>query len=182
MTSPARRPVPAAIAEGWSVPIEMPHHDGTVTRSKRWKPVGWLSLNNLPDTVTKRIYHNKAKQAWLLAAVAALRRARIPRDLGRVYVEIEFRFTEDHQQEPSNYELTVKPIIDAFKPERSGIRYNPGKRRREPFVDHGYGLVPDDKQRYVVRGPELPIGPYLGRKNPIKGMVILHIKPLPPES
>lgn len=181
MSAPARRPAPATIAEGWRIEIPMPDHGPDAPARLRGKPVGWLNLNKLTGGVRANQDRWWAKKAWRLAAYLAYQQARLPRGLPCVYIEVEFRFPDRTHRDPSNYELTVKPIIDALQPEKSGVRYNPAKKRRLPFVDKGWGVIPGDDPRYVVRGPELAIGEPLGRTNPVKGMVILHIKPFPME-
>ncbi len=145
----------------------------------RGKPVGWLNLNDVGGGVRAAIGRDKQKKEWRLAAKLAYQHHRLPRGLERIFVTIEFRFPDKLHRDPSNYELTVKPCIDALQPEKSGIRYNPGLRRQAPFVEHGWGVVAGDDPRFVVRGPEMAVGEPLGRRNPIKGMVIVHIKPLP---
>jgi hypothetical protein len=180
MTEPAGRRAPTVLAEGWRIEIPMPVHGPDAPSRLRGKPVGWLSLNKLAGGVRAAQDRWWVKKAWRLAACLAYQRHRLPRGLPRIYIEVEFRFSDRTRRDPSNLELTVKPIVDALQPERSGIRYNPAKKRREPFVDKGWGVIPGDDPRYVVRGAEMEIGEPLGRTNPIKGMVILHIKPLPP--
>lgn len=175
MSAPAHRPTPHPLAEGWRVEIPMPvFPDGR----QRGEPVGWLNLNKLTGGVRGAQQRWRVKKQWREAAYAAYRAHRLPRGLDRIYLQVEFRFPDKVRRDPANYELTIKPIIDALQPERCGVRYNPAKKRREPFVDKGWGVVPGDDPRYVVRGPELAIGEPLGRGNPIKGMVILHITPM----
>jgi hypothetical protein len=155
------------------------HHEGP----DAGQLVGWLSLNKLPVGAKAHARHWRARRAWRLAGKLAYQRARLPRGLDRVYVEVEFRFARRQRRlNPSNFELTVKPIIDALQPEVTGMRRNPKTKKLVPFVDYGWGVIPEDTQQHVVRGPEMAIGEPLGPKNPIKGMVILHIKPLPPEA
>lgn len=178
MTAPVDRRAPTAADEdGWlRVEILMPVFDAG---KRAWKPVGWLSMNNLPSTATEKIWWDKAKAAWRRAAYNAYLKAHVPVDCGRIEVRIEFRFTEERGQEPSNYELTVKPIIDALQPlKQYRQRTKTGHRL---VIELGVGVIPRDDQRHLVRGPELPKGPPLGKKNRIKGMVIVHIKPLPAE-
>jgi len=85
------------------------------------------------------------------------------------------------RRDPSNYELTVKRCIDALQPMRSYVRKHSKTKKPELVIELGVGVVEGDDPRYVVRGPEMPVGLPLGTKNPVKGMVILHIYPLPPE-
>jgi hypothetical protein len=178
MTVPARRPAPAPVAEGWRVPIDMPVHD---SGRNRGKPVGWLSLNNVAGGAAGAIARWRASKAWRAAAYNALTKAMVPVGLGRVYIEVELRFPDRLHRDPANFEPTVKPCIDSLQSMRRYVRKHPKTGRDELVIELGRGVVPGDDPRYVVRGPELPVGEPLGRANPIKGMVILHIRPLPPE-
>lgn len=173
---PAFRPAPSLLAEGWRVEIPMPvFPDG----KDRGKPVGWLNLNAIGTGARGAIKINKAKKQWRIAAALAYKKHRVPQNLGAIYVLVGFRFSDRRHRDPSNYELTIKPVIDALQPQKSGIRYNPALKKQAPFVDHGWGVVPGDDPRFVTRGPELQVGDPLGTKNPVKGMVIVHIFPMP---
>lgn len=176
MTAPAGRRAAAITASEWRVEIEMPVH---VDGRDRGKPVGWLTLNKIQGGVWGAIGRWRAAKAWRIAAYDAYKRAKLPRGLRCVYVEVEFRFPDRTRRDLPNFELTVKPVIDALQPEKSGMRYNPHLKRKAPFVDKGWGVIPGDDRRYLIRGPELPPGEPLGRQNPIKGMIILHITHLP---
>lgn len=145
-----------------------------------FKPVGWLSLNDRPGGRGAAIAAWRAKTAWRTAAYNALLRRRLPTGLARIYVQVEFRFPDRLHRDPSNFEPTVKPIIDALQTTRQYHRKKRGGGL-ELVVEPGIGMVLGDDPRYLVRGPELPVGEPLGRANPIKGVVILHIVPLPPE-
>lgn len=171
-------PAPAAIAEGWRVEIPMPlFFDGR----DRGKPVGWLNLNSTGGGVRADIRANKVKKTWRLAARDAYRQHRVPQGLDRIYVQIELRFpTRNKNRNISNYEWTFKPIIDALQVERTKMGWNPVKKRKEPMVDYGHGVILDDSEQYLVRGPYLPEGEPLGTKSPIKGMAVVYITPMPP--
>lgn len=188
MTAPARPPAPVALAEGWTVTIDMPVRDFG-RRADQGKPVGWLTLNRPPVSVRDKIDKDRIGDAWQRAAYRALERRRIPRDLGRIYLTVQYRFTERHGQEPSNFESTLKHVIDALRPTKTRVqktRVSQGRGRPplwvpKQVVEAGWGVIVDDKPEYLVRGPELPPGPYLGRNSPVKGQIILHIQPFPPE-
>lgn len=178
MTRPATQADPTVLGEDWiRVEIPMPVFDDG---PRQWQPVGWLNSNNLPDTVRKKIIWDEAKALWRRAAYNAYVRARVPTGVDRIEVRIEFRFLENHDQEPSNYEFTVKPIIDALQP----LKSYPQKKRKggtRLVIELGAGVIPRDSQRHLVRGPELPVGAPLGKNSRVKGMVIVHIRPLPVE-
>ncbi len=182
MTSPDLHSPPIDTADSWRVEIPMPVHGPDAPAALRGEPAGWLSLNNLPVGTKSISRFWRAKKAWRLAARDAYRRHRVPQGLDRIYLVVEFRFpVRNKNLNPSNYEPTVKPIIDALQPEKTGMRRNPKTKKLAPFVDYGWGVVPDDAQRHVVRGPELLVGEPLGRTSPIKGMVIITITPFPKE-
>ena len=163
----------------WRVEVPMPVHvDGRLAG----KPVGWLNLNDLGVGSRAALARWKAKKAWRVAATDALRRARVPQGLARIGLTVEFRFRDRIRRDPGNYELTVKPVVDALQPQVTGMRRNPRTKVLAPFVDHGHGVIPGDDPRYLVRGEELAVGVPLGRKNPVQGMVVLHIVDLSQES
>lgn len=179
MTAVAGQQLHVVYAAGWSVPIPMPRftdgpHEGEF--------VGWLNKNKPPMNSRERAWKWRAIKDWRLAAKLAYRAAGIPPDLmlPRVLFQHELRFSTNSGQETPNYEPTIAPIVDALQPETSGLHTNPKTKARVPFVDYGWGVIPRDNFRHIMRGEELPIGPTLGRKNPVKGLVIVHLKPIPP--
>jgi hypothetical protein len=115
------------------------------------------------------------------AAAAAYERAALPKGLGRIYVEVVFRFPDLIRRDPDNYSATVKPTIDALQPRKVRHVQNKKTGKLEIRVDAGWGVIPADDPRYVVRGPEQPVGEPLGRDNPCKGVITVRIVPLPPE-
>ncbi len=155
-------------------------------------PVGWQSLNKLPRGVWTRKNKNGspaatlgqvewdlARKEWRTAAYSALIVAKVPRHLGRVELSIELRFPDMKERDPGNFEPTVKPCIDACGPQRRYV----SKAKKKDFgvvVELGRGIIPTDAPRCLVR-PNATIGEPLGRNNPIKGMVIMTIRPLPLE-
>lgn len=178
MTTTADRPAPAALAEvdGWiRVEIPMPVFD---SGSRQWQPVGWLSLNNLPERARDRIWWDKAKALWRRAAYNAYLKARVPTGLNRIEVRVQFRFAEEHGQEPPNYEPTVKPIIDALQKQKQYRRRTRSGAWRL-VVEMGVGVVPTDGRQHLRRGAELPVGEPLGKDHRIQGMVIVYIRRLP---
>ncbi len=176
---------PGAGAAGvWRVEIVMPCWD---TGKHRGEPVGWLSMNNLPDDRWAKIKWGKAKKLWRLAAFEAIVAARVPRHLPRIHLDVEIRTPINNIKDPANLELTLKPIIDALGPERiyeqkvmKTVRY--GRQTvtvptRRTVAEIGRGVIPGDDPRYLQRS-ETTFGRSLGRKNPIKGVVILTIRKL----
>lgn len=181
MTRPASRPAtvdtdPSA-GKVWTVVVDMPvFGDG----KKVGQPVGWQSLNNVPQSRLASINWGKAKKQWRLAAYNAIVAAGIPQRLGRIQVGIELRFTETRADRNSeNYEQTIKPVIDALA---KGAVYNTTYRGKPKLVVAlGRHVVEGDDPRYLVRGHPT-IGKPLGRKSPVRGQVILTIKQIPTEA
>lgn len=156
--------VPAS-GDGWTVVIDMPLFGE------------WLNLNTIHQMHWGRRW--SGQRAWRKAAYDALSRKRLPKGLGRVRVQVELRFTDRRVRDVSNFEPTLKPIIDALQPQKVTTSTDK-KGRKRTVVELGVGLIPGDDKRYLDR-PEAIIGEPLGRKNPVKGQVILHITPLQEE-
>lgn len=164
MTVPPANPAPAG--EGWRVEIAMPF-------TRKGLPVGWLTLNrHLHRQVEARI-----AREWRLAAVQAFQVHRVPRDLGRIYVQEEVRTIIRNDKDPGNWEPTLKPCIDALTPGRTYA----SRRARKGWVhEPGWGVIPADDPAHRV-SPRPIFGEPLGRNSRVRGMVVLHIYPLPPE-
>jgi hypothetical protein len=191
MSVPADRSDTGVIAPTWQVVVDMPvFPDG----KDAGKPVGWLSLNNLPKSLRDQIRKNKAAKLWRVAAYNALVKARVPQHLGRISVTIELRFTtRQTRRNAANYELTIKPVIDALGPLNVyHRRKNTGRGAKntvvktatdptEMVVELGRDVVPDDDTRYLIRPGEPLIGEPLGRGSRVTGQVILTIRQIPPE-
>lgn len=151
---------------------------------RKGRPVGWLSLNNRGHWSRR----HRVTKAWRTAACEAYKRHRLPRGLDHVYVEVEYRFPDRLTRDPSNFEGTAKPVIDALQPYKTTVvrDKDTGKPKVkngkiETKEEPGWGVVAGDDPRYVTRGPEMPVGEPLGRANPVKGLVIITVKPLPPQ-
>jgi hypothetical protein len=178
MTETASRPDPAATDRTWTVVVNMPVHG---TGKKAGQPVGWQSLNNLPSGVPDKIWWDKAKKAWRLAAYSAIVNAGVPQHLGRIEVGIELRFTETRDdRNAENFEYTIKPIIDALTKQRTYTVVI--KNKPKLVIELGRHIVPGDDERYLVRAGRVTIGPPLGRKSKVRGQVILTIRQLPQET
>jgi hypothetical protein len=178
MTTTADRPAPAALTEqdGWTrVEIPMPVFD---SGRRQWQPVGWLSLNKLPKRAQDSIWWDKAKTLWRRAAYNAYLKARVPTGLNRIEVRVQFRFAEENGQEPSNYEPTIKPIIDALQKQKQ-YRQRTRSGAWRLVVELGVGVIPTDGRKHLRRGPEMPVGDLLGKDNRVPGMVIVYIRPIP---
>lgn len=189
MSAPASRPEPATPSTGWRVEVVMPTF--SEGRFAGW-PVGWQSLNRLPTGVRCRkrkdggpasplgkIEWDAARREWRQAAYAAVIAAGVPRHLGRIEVTVELRFPDASERDPGNFEPTIKPCIDALGPQRV-YRSAAKKKDYGLVVELGRGIIETDAPRCLVR-PNAVIGEPLGRANPIKGMVILHVRQLPLE-
>lgn len=157
--------VPAS-GEGWTVVIDKPFG------------VEWLNLNTVHKWHWRRRWDSQ--RAWRKAAHGALSRKRLPKGLGRIRVEVELRFPDRITRDASNYQPTIKPIIDALQPQK--VTWSEKKNgKKEPVVHLGVGLIPGDDKRYIDQ-PEPTIGEPLGRNNHLKGQVILRITPLQKEA
>ncbi len=175
MTSPAPHGPLIAVADGWRVEIPMPTGRGGT-------PVGWLSLNDRGHWSRR----HKVTKACRAAARDASCANRLPRGLDHVHVQVEFRFPDRRRRDPSNFEGTAKPVIDALQPPKTTIirdkasgrpKVRNGKIQKQEEV--GWGVVPGDDPRYITRGAEMPVGEPLGRTSPTTGMVIITITPFP---
>lgn len=126
------------------------------TTPQQWRiiiptpPEGFLSLNKVNRghwSVSRRI-----ARAWRTAAYQAAQIHRLPTGLARVRIEVVLRFPDRRLRDASNYESTVKPIVDGLGPRRV-YRDKHGKLH----VDLGYGLIPGDDARYLDK-PATVIG------------------------
>jgi hypothetical protein len=151
-------------------------------------PIGadWLSLNRPSRHKYEDIKRNALKKNLRRLAFDALAAARIPQELGRIQVLVELRFVDRRVRDVSNFEPTIKPIIDALQPTRRYMRKTKkrvGNRQvevEELVTEWGWGLIEGDDKRYLDR-PEAIIGEPIGRGTGRKGVVVLHITALQPE-
>jgi hypothetical protein len=164
----AVQPAEGASAAGWTIEIQMPVRAG--------RPVGWLTLNNIKKMPWRRRY--AIEQAWRKAAYDAFVQAGLPAGLGRIQLTIQFRFADLVQRDRDNQELTIKHLIDALKPLKKKVKTDK-RGRSKVSVEWGVGAVADDSPRYIQRTADLPHGTPLGRKNPVRGIVVFHIVQLP---
>lgn len=167
MSAPLPRQPASPLIQGWRIEVPMPG-------CKIGHPVGWLSQNRPATSAREGIRHSKVRKAWRLASFNACQR--VPTGLGRIHVTVELRFPDKIRRDPPNFEPTIKPVIDALSP-MSHYVIQKGKRKGERVELVGRGVIPDDNPKFLARG-ETIIGEPLGRTNPIKGIVILHILPL----
>jgi hypothetical protein len=151
-------------------------------------PIGadWLSLNRPPRHKYDEIKHNALKANLRRLTFEALRDANVQQELGRIRVQVELRFATQRTRDVSNFEPTLKPMIDALQPTR---RYKRVKKKKigkrtvpveEVVTELGWGVIAGDDQRYLER-PEPVIGELIGRGTGRKGIVIFHITALVPE-
>ncbi len=181
MSDPADRPTPTTIDREWRVVVGMPvFGDG----AKAGRPVGWQSLNKLPTGVRQKIEWDKAKKLWRAAAYIAINAAGVPQHLGRIEVDVELRFTTSQAARNfTNFEYSIKPVIDALGPLESYTRTIrvKGQLREQLVVNPGRHIVDGDDERYVIRG-RTTIGEPLGRNSRHQGQIILTIRQLPTDS
>lgn len=96
-------------------------------------------------------------KAWRTAAFNAATIARLPKGLSRVRIDVVLRFRDRRTRDTENYATTIKPIIDGLGPQRVYASKTAGT-----VVELGYGLIPGDDERYLVK-PEAKIGPPLSK-------------------
>jgi hypothetical protein len=150
-------------------------------------PIGadWLSLNKMPRHKGDHIRRNALIKNLRRIAFDQIRAARVPQKLGRIRVQVELRFVDRRVRDASNFEPTIKPIIDAVQPTRQydrTVRKRIGNRLEkvtEKVTEWGAGLVDGDDRRYLER-PEPTIGEPIGAGTGRKGTVVLHITALQP--
>jgi hypothetical protein len=151
-------------------------------------PIGadWMNLNKPPRHRGEQIRRNALKKNLRRLAFDALADAHVQQELGRVRVQVELRFVDRRTRDVSNFEPTIKPIIDALQPTRKYRREVTTKiggrtvKVPEIVTEWGWGVIAGDDRRYLDR-PEPIIGEPIGRGTGRKGVVILHITPLVPE-
>lgn len=117
-------------------------------------PCAWLTANKVYSTYST---YKRAElvRTWRAATKQYATQARLPQGLRRVRIDIMARFQgAGPVRDTRNLEPTIKAVIDGLGPQR--VRTVQGVRHVSP----GYGLVPDDSDRYVVMG-ETVIGPKL---------------------
>jgi hypothetical protein len=150
-------------------------------------PVGadWMSLNRPARHTGEQVKRNALKKNLRRLTFEALRDARIPQELGRVRVLVELRFVDRRVRDVSNFEPTLKPMIDALQPTRRYVRTTKKKlggqtvTGEEQVTEWGWGVVEGDDRRYLER-PEPIIGEPIGRGTGRKGVVVFHITALEP--
>ncbi len=162
----------------WTVVVNMPVWGG---RGKNaWTPVGWQSLNNLPDNRFAKMKWSKAKKRWRVAAYSAIVNARVPQHLGRIEVDIELRFTTNQtSRNAENFEQTIKPVIDALGQQRIYNVTDKKTGKEKQVIEVGWNVVDGDDERYLVRAGRVRIGPKLERGHKAAGQVILTIRRIP---
>jgi hypothetical protein len=151
-------------------------------------PVGadWISLNKPSRHKYDDMKRNALRQNLRRLTFEALRDAGVQQELGRIRVQVELRFVDRRIRDVSNFEPTLKPMIDALQPTRRYTRTTKKKignrtvLAKEQVVEWGWGVIAGDDRRYLER-PEPVIGEPLGRGTGRKGIVIFHITALVPE-
>lgn len=94
-------------------------------------------------------------------------RAKLPRGLDRVRVDIELRFPRAAVRDATNYHpLVAKPCLDSLSRARR-YQITRGSRAGTWVVEPGYGLIPDDNPKahlHCEDCPHLRISAALGPK------------------
>ncbi|MEV0646043.1 hypothetical protein AB0I28_12335 [Phytomonospora sp. NPDC050363] len=103
-------------------------------------------------------------KAWRSSAFLLARVNHLPQGLERIRVDAVLYFTTARDRDTSNYELTLKPIVDALGPDKS--RVSKDKQGRLKRVEApGWGVIPNDTPKHLS-GPhivldEIPLGDVL---------------------
>jgi hypothetical protein len=169
-------PAAAAAAADWVVEVRMP---GVRVGRNPGSSVGWLCSNDdHPAGRNARWYYARRLQianAWRHATIQALTDAGVPTGLTcPVEVRVGFRFhtARSNRRDLPNLEPTLKSIIDALNPTKRQVQ------KGKLITIHGRGVIADDHQKYLLRGPEVLIGEPLGIDSHCGGMVILYLRRL----
>lgn len=101
-------------------------------------------------------------KTWREAVYTHARAAALPVGLVRVRIDIELRFPTGGRRDASNYYTAMKPVVDAFGPERRQV-VTKGPRAGTTVVEVGHGLIPDDTAEYLD-GPYVRLGPVAADK------------------
>lgn len=154
---PEQFPTPTATDPLWRVEIPMPaltcRHRGCVVSCGAGSPAGWSDMNTTSrGGVRASIKGTQVKAAWRRAAYTAFTAARIPPQ-DRVYLQFQ---TRGWKGDAHNLGLTVKPVVDALGPMRVQYPVDPRTDQVREVVYWGAGVVPDDTDRYVLYGAQLP--------------------------
>lgn len=170
---------------GWVVQIPMPRwgYRDSVPSKLFGKPVGWLTTNNMAGTRAGKIRQGKIAAKWRKAAAVAYEEHHVPQDLGRIQVTFQYAQTKAGRLSDSpNLELTVKRIIDALQPASTCLVAKKIRGSRTGATVNveqeipGWGVVPNDTDRWVVRGSQQEWLPRL--PNTAGGIVVVTIIPL----
>ncbi len=180
MTGAVDLAAPPPGVTGWTVAVDMPRfEDG----KKVGQLTGWLDSNNPPTTTRQRIEHGEIRRLWRQAAKVAYARARLPRNLDRIFLLVQFQFADARPRDQANFEPTLKPVIDALQRERIVVvrKTNPktGRVTLDTQTHLGWGVIPNDGDEHLVRGQQQPKLPPLGKHSTVGGRVVLHIIPFP---
>ncbi len=118
----------------WQLIIPAPAAMFTENTTKHWRVTG------------------PAVKAWREASFVYATKARLPKGLARVRIDVVLHFADARERDALNlHKYVVKPIVDGLGKPRT-VTTKTGVR-----VEPGYGLVADDTPRYVD-GPYPTIG------------------------
>ncbi|HEX6681525.1 MAG TPA: hypothetical protein VF062_01935 [Candidatus Limnocylindrales bacterium] len=143
----------------WTLEIPSPHKMLSANGNKPWQET------------------SAAKREWRAAAHIWAQKARLPRGLDRVRVDIELHFTarRARRDAPNYHPYVCKPIVDALAASR---RVRDSRQPSGWRIEPGYGLIPDDTEAHLD-GPHPTIAdePADRRKYPL-GLAIVTITDL----
>jgi hypothetical protein len=125
-------------------------------------PCDWITAN--PRSSNRHVRASLVTQ-WRRAAYERAGEEHLPVGLDYLRIDAEFRFRgRAPVRDRDNLRPTVKAAIDGLG------RPGPGKAP-------GYGLIPDDSDKYLA-GTEITIGDPMSHWLNHRGLLILHIKEL----
>jgi hypothetical protein len=120
------------------------------------------------------------RKTWREAMYLYARHAKLPTGLDRIRVDVLLRMpTARKADAPNFHQYVCKPLVDAIGPARDQI-IRRGSRAGTVVHEPGYGVIPDDTERYID-GPHPSIGqPARDRAMPF-GQVVVTITDLSAE-
>jgi hypothetical protein len=138
----------------WQLVIPAPAVMYTENTTKHWRVTG------------------PAVKAWREASFIYAQKAKLPKGLARVRIDVVLHFTDARERDALNlHKYVVKPIVDGL------CRPRTVTTKRGVRVEPGYGLVADDTPRYVD-GPYPTIGGRADRKTHPLGLAVVTITDL----
>jgi hypothetical protein len=145
----------------------------TMTEARTWTltinaPARMYSVNSTVHW--RRIF--EARKLWRETTFVLAQKAKLPKHLARVRIDIALHFTDSRQRDTANFHPTVgKPIADALAKGRV-VNAKGG-----PRVEVGYELIDNDTPEFLD-GPHLLIGAPVSKKDHPLGLAVITITDL----